>query len=183
MSDEKSDFDKVEQGPSDEKSDLEKVEKDSIAVTTVITNQPSDVVVVQPVRALPGRWSGGEINAPCCIAICCPCFGLVWAISNGRKASFRILYKGVSSPDCSWAISTVRFARTDRLLNISQFLFIQCISLFSLRAARFSVDHGLTNYSYQHQNNKIRLVYLGSANLMAVVSLHFAVAWPSIHIH
>ena len=88
MTDEKSDFEKVEKELSDEKSDLEKVEKDSIAVTTVITNQPSDVVVVQPVRALPGRWSVGEINAPCCIAICCPCFGLAWAVSNGRKAKF-----------------------------------------------------------------------------------------------
>ena len=85
---EKSDHAKVEQGPSDEKLDLEKEEKDSIAVATVVTTQPSDVVVVQPVRALPGRWSVGEINAPCCIAICCPCFGLAWAVSNGRKAKF-----------------------------------------------------------------------------------------------
>ena len=99
------------------------------------------------------------------------------------RQSFRILNKGFSSTDCSWAISTVRFAHTDRLLNLSQFLSIQCILLFSVRAARYSVDPGLTNFSYQHQNNKIRLVYLGSANLMAVVSLHFAVAWPSIHIH
>ena len=88
LSDEKLDHEKEEQGPSDEKLDLVKEAKDSIAAATVVTTQPSDVVVVQPVRALPGRWSVGEINAPCCIAICCPCFGLACAVSNGRKAKF-----------------------------------------------------------------------------------------------
>ena len=43
LSDKKSDHEKVEQGPSDEKLDLEKEEKDSIAVATVVTTQPSDV--------------------------------------------------------------------------------------------------------------------------------------------
>ena len=86
--DKKSDHEKMEQELSDEKQGLEKEKKGSIAVATVITTEPSDVVVVQPVRALPDRWSGGEINAPCCIAICCPCFGLAWAVSNGRKAKF-----------------------------------------------------------------------------------------------
>ena len=79
---------------SDEKSDLEKVEKDPAAITTVITTQPTDVVVVQPVRQLPGRWSVTNVNVQCCIAMFCPCVGMCWAISNGRKASFRILNEG-----------------------------------------------------------------------------------------
>ena len=86
MSAEKSDLEMEKKDP-----DLEKETKDQTAVATVITTQPSDVVVVQPVRALPGHWSVGELNAPCCITMCCPCVGLYWAVSNGRKASFSIL--------------------------------------------------------------------------------------------
>ena len=81
---------------SDEKSDLEKVEKDPTAIATVITTQPTDVIVVQPVRELPGRWSVTDINVQCCIAMLCPCVAMCWAVSNGRKAGLSILNKGVS---------------------------------------------------------------------------------------
>ena len=95
MSGGKSDLEKEKKDPDLEKKemnpDLENEKKDPTAVATVITTQPSEVVVVQPVRALPGHWSVGELNAPCCITMCCPCVGLYWAVSNGRKASFSIL--------------------------------------------------------------------------------------------
>ena len=44
---------------SDEKANLEKVEIEQIPVATVVT-QPSNVVVVQPTRALPGHWDKTE---------------------------------------------------------------------------------------------------------------------------
>ena len=80
------DLEKKEMNP-----DLENETKDPTAVTTVITTQPSNVVVVQPVRALPGRWSVDDLNLPCFIAMLVPCVGFAWAVSNGRKVSFSIL--------------------------------------------------------------------------------------------
>ena len=69
----------------------EKQEMEPTAAATVVTAQPSNVVLVQPVRALPGRWSVDELNVLCCIAMLVPCVDCAWAVSNGRKASFSIL--------------------------------------------------------------------------------------------
>ena len=68
---------------------VEKKRKGKSGLTT--TGNPTDVVVVQPVRPLPGRWSVDDLNLPCFIAMLVPCVGFAWAVSNGRKASFSIL--------------------------------------------------------------------------------------------
>ena len=68
---------------------LEQEEIKPIPVATVVT-QPSNVIVVQPPRALPGHWSVGEINGACCCAMLVPCLSFAWAVSNGRKGAFRI---------------------------------------------------------------------------------------------
>ena len=68
---------------------LEQEEIKPVPVTTVVT-QPSNVIVVQPPRALPGHWSVGEINSACCCAMLVPCLSCAWAVSNGRKGAFRI---------------------------------------------------------------------------------------------
>ena len=74
---------------SDEKANLEKVDIEPIPVATVVT-QPSNVVVVQPTRALPGHWSVGELNGACLCAMLVPCLSCAWAVSNGRKEALRI---------------------------------------------------------------------------------------------
>ena len=54
---------------------------------TIVVSQPSNVVVIQPGRKLPGRWSTGLLfNDPCCLACLFPCLHYVWAIQIGRKA-------------------------------------------------------------------------------------------------
>ena len=74
---------------SDEKANLETVEIEPIPVATVVT-QPSNVVVVQPARALPGKWSVGAISGACCCAMLVPCLACAYAVSNGRKEAIQI---------------------------------------------------------------------------------------------
>merc|ERR1712062_47641 len=75
---------------SSEKEDLENFfnEKEDIeTIATIVVSQPSNVVVIQPGRKLPGRWSTGLLfNDPCCLACLFPCLHYVWAIQIGRKA-------------------------------------------------------------------------------------------------
>ena len=64
----------------------EKVEAEEVEITTSVITQQPNVVVVQPGRALPGRWSTGYCNAPCWCAMFIPCMQFAFAASNGRKA-------------------------------------------------------------------------------------------------
>ena len=64
----------------------EKVEAEEVEITTSVITQQPNVVVVQPGRPLPGRWSTGYCNAPCWCAMFIPCMQFAFAASNGRKA-------------------------------------------------------------------------------------------------
>merc|ERR1712131_109055 len=63
----------------------ENVGYEDAEMKTVVSQQPN-VVVVQPVRQLPGRWSTGYCNGPCWCAMFIPCMQFAFAASNGRKA-------------------------------------------------------------------------------------------------
>ena len=64
----------------------EKVEAEDVEITTSVISQQPNVIVVQPGRPLPGRWSTGYCNAACWCAMFIPCMQFAFAASNGRKA-------------------------------------------------------------------------------------------------
>ena len=69
---------------SGEIQDFEKIEKETVVIT-----QPSNAVVVQPGRPLPGQWSTGLLfNGPCCISMLVPWLQCIWAVEIGHKESF-----------------------------------------------------------------------------------------------
>ena len=105
---------------SDEKEDLENFFNEKEEIETVVVSQPSNVVVIQPGRKLPGQWSTGLLcNNYCCLAMLVPCLQCVWAGEIGHQAGLPGFYEtqGCCFITFCWCLAFNTYALKARMLT------------------------------------------------------------------